>query len=455
MKRNNVLFFLFFAAQPVLFSACEKFLDAKSDQRLVIPGNPDDLQALLDNIAFRNNEYSGAPLISSDDYYLPDDAYLTLREDLQRMYTWQNDYVFPTGLYQNDWQTCYQAVYACNTVLDGLADIPKTEQNEAKWNSVKGQALALRAYRFFDAVLVWGLPYDKNTSATDLGIPLRLTADFNIPSQRATVQEVYDQVIADLKIAATLLPQYNINAARPTTAMAYGLLARVYLSMGDYQQAMHYADATLQLNSSLLDYNTLDPDAAYPFPYIENEEVIFFAFGGWNAIATKLARIPADRIASYEPGDLRKALFFGEDENRLFKFKGQYTGSQNPFCGLAVDEILLTRAECRIRAGAIEDGMADLNTLLASRWQTNQFIARNAKDAEHALSMVLDERQKQLIMRGTRWMDLRRFNKEGDGVSLSRMADGTRYKLLPNDPRYALAIPEEVIARTGMPQNAR
>src|SRR5690606_15911900 len=160
-----------------------------------------------------------------------------------------------TGLYQNDWQACYKAVYAFNTVLDALSTIPKDRHNQAKWDNVKGQALALRAYRFFDALTVWSLPYDANTAANDLGIPLRLTGDFNIPSKRATVKEGYEQVLADLKEASSLLPINNINAARPSKAMAYGLLARVYLSMRNYEQAMNYADTCLQLQSILIDYN--------------------------------------------------------------------------------------------------------------------------------------------------------------------------------------------------------
>jgi len=60
------------------------------------------------------------------------------------------------------------------------------------------------------------------------------------------------------------------------------------------------------------------------------------------------------------------------------------------------------------------------------------------------------------MMRGQRWTDLKRLNKDSRfAVTLSRTVQGTTYTLPPNDPRYALLIPSEVILNSSMPQNAR
>jgi hypothetical protein len=58
-------------------------------------------------------------------------------------------------------------------------------------------------------------------------------------------------------------------------------------------------------------------------------------------------------------------------------------------------------------------------------------------------------------MRGLRWMDIKRLNKDGAKITLTRNVEGNTYTLPPNDLRYALPIPEEVISLTGMPQNIR
>ena len=67
---------------------------------------------------------------------------------------------------------------------------------------------------------------------------------------------------------------------------------------------------------------------------------------------------------------------------------------------------------------------------------------------------MLTERRKELLFRGVRWVDVKRLNKEGYGISLQRTIDGQTYRLGPNSLRFALPIPEDVIAMSGMPQNS-
>ena len=71
------------------------------------------------------------------------------------------------------------------------------------------------------------------------------------------------------------------------------------------------------------------------------------------------------------------------------------------------------------------------------------------------MALILLERRKELLMRGLRWMDLKRLNMEGAAITLTRTVNGQVYTLPPNDLRYALPIPEDVIAISGMQQNPR
>jgi hypothetical protein len=83
-----------------------------------------------------------------------------------------------------------------------------------------------------------------------------------------------------------------------------------------------------------------------------------------------------------------------------------------------------------------------------------------AANADEALSKVLTERRKELIMRGQRWTDLRRLNKDPrfkTDLSRSVVVDGATqtFTLPANDSRYTLLIPQEVITNSSLPQNAR
>ena len=69
--------------------------------------------------------------------------------------------------------------------------------------------------------------------------------------------------------------------------------------------------------------------------------------------------------------------------------------------------------------------------------------------------MVKKERRKELAFRTLRWNDIKRWNLEGDDLVLSRTINGETTVLQPNSLRYALAIPEDVIERSGLQQNPR
>ena len=58
-------------------------------------------------------------------------------------------------------------------------------------------------------------------------------------------------------------------------------------------------------------------------------------------------------------------------------------------------------------------------------------------------------------MRGLRWMDLKRLNEIGAGLTPKRVINNITYTIVPGDLRYALTIPEDIIDETGMLQNPR
>ncbi len=451
MKKNKYFIVLILLTATTVLSGCEKYLEEKSDKTLAVPSGTQDYQALLDNYNTMNTSYAGSGEVSSDDFYLSDADFSNLfQESDKRMYTWQPGTVFATAANGNDWLSCYSAIYVSNSILDDLA-----KQELPGSGNIKGQALVFRASRYLDAVQIWALPYDAGTASTDLGLPLRLDPDFNTKSVRASVQQTYDQIIQDLLSAISLLPVTPLKATRPSKPAAYGLLARAYLFMGDYNKALASADSALALKSSILDFNTLNASASYPVADL-NSEVIFstYMYAEYQLVST-IAKISPDVYSSYSSNDLRKTIFFRTNTDGSIRFKGNYSGSSGKFTGIATDELYLIRAECNARLGKAIEAIHDLNTILVKRWKTGTFVPMTAADPATALGLVLQERRKELLLRGLRWADIKRLNKLGANLTLTRTTNGQSYTLPPNDLRSALAIPEDVISLSGMEQNKR
>lgn len=454
----------------VAFSACQKnWLDAKPSKSLVVPTTIADYQALLDKATDRagttvsfNINQGAMGEVSAGDFYMTDASWQSISATYERnLYIWAPQ-IYGGEATIGDWDIPYQRIFNSNVVLEGISMIqPKTGSDQIAWNQVKGSALFFRAYNHFDIAQSFCLPYDQASAETDLGIPLRLNADFNAKSIRSTVQQAYDQIIQDLRDADSLLPvtmpdntSYNYQI-RPTKIAVEAMLARVYLSMANYDSAFKYSDKCLQQYSGLLDYNTIDTTYMYPVPAFNTEVIWYMTLANYPSFSVENAIVDSILYNSYLVGDLRKSVFFTNQTGKLI-FQGSYDQSPAYFSGLATDEMYLTRAECNARNGNLTDALMDINTLLTTRWQTGLFVPLTAINATDALSQILAERRKELCFRGTRWTDLRRLNKDPvQAVVLTREVLGQTYSLPPNDPRYVLPIPIDVIKLSGMQQNNR
>jgi hypothetical protein len=454
-KIKSAISILFLSLLLVAMNGCKKFLSQKSDKKLFIPSSLAEFQSLLDNYSTMNTNYCSDGEVSADNYYLTEADYDALYYDYdKRMYVWTKDHLFAPGTDGNDWSNCYKAIYTTNSILDALTEIKRTPINESEWDNLKGQALFFRGSRFLDAAYTWTLAYSSSASS-DLGLPLRLTTDFNEPSKRSTLEQTYAQIIKDIKSSIPLLPLTPLTTFRPSKPAAYGLLARAYLSMNDYENAKIYADSCLQLSDQLIDYNTLSPSSDYPIKLFNNETLFYCYQSVAYPLIFSTPKIDSSLYDSYDSSDLRKVMFFVDNGDETHSFKGNYTGDYALSSGVATDEIYLIRAECFARKGNTEQALNDLNTLLITRWKAGTFIPLTATDSKEALSIILKERRKELLMRGLRWMDIKRLNKEGYNITLTRIIKDATYTLPPNDLRYALPIPEDVIEQSSMQQNLR
>lgn len=446
MKKIGLLFVISMVAG--FLSGCNKFLEEKTDKKLVVPTNLNDLQALLDMYVVVNVSDPGEGEIAADDYYLHESTWAGLWYEYdRRAYTWEPDF----GTDQNTWFTTYRNVYYANIILEHLGGFDDMDtQTQGQWNNIAGQAYFMRARGHLVVQLIWALAYDENNAGTDLGVPLRLSSDFNMESYRPSNREVYAQIIEDLEKAIALLPDQPMHVLRASKPAAYALLARTYLFMRDYDKCFRYADSCLQLRNTLMDYNELDAMASFPINEF-NVEVLHQSLinGAHQPLQNGFALVDTNLYALYHNNDLRRTIYFQDNENGSHSFKGNYSGLPNYFGGIAIDEVYLMRSECHARAGNLQEAMADLGHLLSHRYKAGTYFPQTVENAEEALNVILEERRKELLFRGLRFPDVKRLNKGGAYIAFERYLEesGVSYTLPPNDPRFALPIAEAVLER--------
>jgi tetratricopeptide (TPR) repeat protein len=443
---------------------CRKaFLAQKPSTNLLVPNSLNVLQELLDNTAVMNISPALGEL-SADNYFLLPTTWVGLDIKEYNAYIWAPDLYEGQGLV-SDWDIPYQQVFYANTVLQGLAGIQPDTTDKQEWNMLEGWALFSRAFAFYNIAQLFAKPYDTATAATDLGIPIRLSPDINVKTTRASMQTSYAQILSDLNMAEGLLPAAiqvsNLN--RPCKLAAQALFARIYLSIGDYVDAGKYADSVLKAYPDLFDYNT--PGTGGPIPFHKDMPEILYQSnfvqpGNGNILEGLICSgciVDTNLIASYDSNDLRRSVYYvQEGTTDSFTLTGGYSGSIFPFTGLATDELYLIRAECNARAGNTMNALNDLDSLLTHRWKTGTFTGYPINNSQVALDTILVERRKELVFRGLRWSDLRRLNREGWNITLTRKIDSLSYTLSPADSNlYTLPIPPDVIQFSGIKQNPR
>lgn len=460
MIRMNLIKNMLLFCALLCFSFCGKeFLDIKQNKRQVVPTTIKDFQGMLDNVTDLNDFSSfELSIVGSDEYYVTEDIWKLVPRPYQK-----NGYIWAEEIYENvpgdDWDKGYHRILLTNMAIEGIEKIKPANDQKEEWNNVKGSGLFMRAFNHYQLAQLFCKPYNNLTAGTDLGIPLRLESDITMKSSRGTLQGVYDQIISDLEEALPMLPEIPVNKYRPSQPAVHALLARIYLQLGDYKKAEEHASKVLKITNTLIDFNNLDINERYSFPQdLEmNPEILYFC-NIPNIAITNISRFDVDKdlLSSYADDDLRRHVYWFNHNSGRIVFKGSYLGYGAFFTGLATDEVLLTRAECYARLGELPMALMDLNKLLKNRFDKDFFMPIKSENADHILKIILEERKKELVLRGTRWEDLRRLNKEDRfAITLRRELGGRVYELLPNSKRYVWPIPANEIDLSGIEQNER
>jgi hypothetical protein len=262
------------------------------------------------------------------------------------------------------WISAYNTINRCNNVLSA---VDKITSSPAKKSSVEGQALFLRASMYFELVRLYAKAIGDGDASSNPGVPLVLTKTESVSNAdylpRASVKAVYDQVVADLTKAESLLPASNTIYATKWAAAAQ--LSRVHLMLKNYAAAGDAANRviagsgkTLNPDFTKLWFTFINNGGANPAEYIFSMTVT--AQDGTNSLNTYFGRnvgipgtagrsdckIKAAHIALYEAGDVRKTYFALSGGNNYTRKHLDRFGNV-PVIRLA--EMYLTRAEANFR----------------------------------------------------------------------------------------------------------
>ena len=452
----------------VMLTGCNDFLDIKPKGEK-IPKTVTDYETLLnyESVQKVSDTY---PTYLTDDVYLPDVAQGTatpglnsVEQSILNLYLFKKD-VFGEAQDDGFWFASYNRIYYYNTVIDNImnAEGPSEQQK----HSIRAEALISRALEYLYLVNGYAKHYDVRTAETDPGVPLILDEDISKKDLvRASVKDVYAQIQSDLQAALPNLPaQPKGNAFRASKAAGYGILAKMYLYMGNYTEALKAANEVLAINNSLLDlkkYAVVKVQSSIGrtnVPQdIDNPENIYIKFAPYVYGLSSKVFGSDELISLFSEDDMRLQIYFTKNFRNIPTDKYVWAPYLRANLAVSSPEIYLIAAECEAREGSVERAMALINKLRDNRIKNNTDVV--ATDRNDALQKVLEERRRELAMSGmVRYIDLKRLNQESQfAKTVTHVTGEGTFSLEPNSPLYVLPIPAKVMRfnKNSMKQNER
>ena len=489
MEKRYLYRLLFMCMSSVLW-ACNGYLEE-------IPQNKQKLSTTEDYEQLLNNAYLTKSVLPYIDVLTDDMDYIVA--DRKPYYANSSDTYLGAHMWDNSIETTmpngdevfekfYNSAYNTNVVIDNIDDATGSVLDETvvqiTRNHVKGEAYALRAFRYFYLVNMYAAPYDPATCETTPGIPVNLetTADDKV-YRRESLKKVYEQIVDDLKKAIPLLEENPMTTGKTrfSALAARALLARTYLYMQEWDLAIEQASAVIESNPMLFDLRSAGEnpviyteapltewttEAVPGVGYLSEENANVLFVNGINELYIILSSDIAQTVFypsetlynSYEKGDVRKYYFMRRKSNgRIRYIKNRYysmtyvdfvvqlSADYGYTRVLRTEEMYLILAEAYAhKTEGVATAVGYLNTLRETKFRTEDFETTGRLQAEDftqqtLLETVWKERRREFCFEEQRWFDLRRTTRP----SITHSGLNGSATLQKDDPRYVLQIPQK------------
>lgn len=353
------------------------------------------------------------------------------------------------------WQIHYKTIYLANIAIDR---IPLIDMDPALQDRFVNEAKFLRGLLYFNMVRMFG------------EIPLVVSEDASLNPESAPVSAIYDQIIIDLTDAESLPVDGDIQQGRATKGAAKGILAKVYLRMGEFQLAADKAKEVIDSGQ----YDLWDDfTEAFDISSRGGKEAVFsvgFGDGGgaisfWEVgqfhvrlLPTELSR-EVDGVSNTQGWQIAVPDLYnsygGIDERQEATFMTNFMASDgttinldmiyidkywdreanptaddsfNDFPVLRYSDILLTYAEAQARL----DNFSEANDYLNMVRERAGLDDVNTSTMEEFIDVLLSERRKEFVAEGMRWFDLTRLGRLEEAVQEAKNINvGSEYYLYP------------------------
>jgi hypothetical protein len=458
--------------------SCRKsFLEIDPKGKLIAK-NVSDYDLLLNSSDLSNTGGANAQVYLGDEMAAAEPYFAASEPRTQRLFNW-NPVVYEPQENAPETESLLSQVYIYNKIINEIE--AAAGGTDVQKRSIRAEARAGRAWVYFLLINYFGKPYNQANSSTDPGFPIITEADVTATTfARAPVAAVYDFIVEDLLAAIADLPAQTTHRLRMSKAAAEALLGKVYMFMGKFNEALpllNNAMDHIQLAAvpmQLTDYNSaFAPGGSFmplsifgpSMPLLTEDTETMYArqFSNFWILSSELVISPST-VSLFKSSDLR--LKFYSDmpfpagptyPAGLLRRMGPITNSY----GVVLPDLILLRAECRVRLNDLPGAVADVESLRSKRMPVADVAVPGAVAGNQQLLLeyILQERIREFASLGYRWFDMRRLSVDPlfgatNFIHSIYKEDGSQKNVTMPAGRLVLKIPVKILNENpGMEDN--
>jgi len=410
------------------------------------------------------------------------------------------------------WWFYYNVIGQANNIINASDALQMSDD----LHNILGQAYTYRAWAHFNLVRFFAKAYMIGNPSSDLGVPIMLATEPPYEGlERSTVQQVYNQITADLSTAITHFADASArdDLSHLNVDVAKGVAARVYLTIGDWANAEKYANEARQ-NYTLMSeseyksgFNSIDnPEWMWGSQMIQDQTAYYWSYfyycsnnfnGSQNRSNPKFMNHKLYDMMSET--DYRRDLILKDcpstfddwdegDNAGRYASEAEYKAAVTEYRGIVNNssahnmvpylhiklqqsdgatitpmdvlhmraaEMYLIEAEAQARQG---DNASAQTTLYALVSERDAGYVKSTNTGQDLVDEILVQRRIELFLEGHRWFDMLRNDEEldleGSGANPDLYLDGYQQDKPSTNPKWVFLIPQrELNANPNMVQN--
>lgn len=465
-KRVQYIWGIAVACAAVLFSSCDDYLGIlpKGEK---IPTTLEDYEAFIRYDYNHICDFSQAMYLMNDFYIASNTLNAISLESINYNWMENEDRIAENDEDETAYYYSYSSIFYWNLMIRDVQEA--TECTEGERQELIAQAKVLRAMNYFNLLNYYADPYEESTAAEKLSVPLITSPDMGAASEQVTIERMYEFILTDLTEALPYLPEEGATVLHPTLGAGYAMLARVYLTMENYEDALTYAELALEQNNALYDWRQYyednrtqldDPDnysTSYPAIGLDNVENYIFRYGTNNqknfGQSGTTNSLTTWRAAQFEEGDAR---FASKWKWRYMSPDTIYYGIRNDRFnggGLTTPEMYYIEAECIARQGGqdnIDEAMGILNTVRQTRFFKDVYQPLSATSVEEAVRLIIRDKANEYAQTPIPFWDARRLNLHAEyATTRTKEYDGQTLTLSPDSHLWTMPFPQGAVSNPG------